>query len=63
MTLSSDKVVEFTDKLVTNLNALLKKLKGVFLVEDFIESIKFAVGKNNKTYKYVERIYYTLLWY
>lgn len=50
MTLSSDKVVEFTDKLVTNLNGLLKKLKAVFLVEDFLESLKFAVAMYLSTY-------------
>ena len=44
-TISSDKVLELTDLLATNLNTLLKKLKGVFLVEDFVESLKFAVGK------------------
>ena len=44
-TLSADKVLELTDSLVTKLNALLKKLKSVFLVEDFVESIKFGVGK------------------
>merc|ERR1711944_102706 len=50
VTLSSDKVVEFTDKLVTNLNVLLKKLKAVFLVEDFVESLKFAVAMYLLTY-------------
>jgi len=50
MTLSSDKVVEFTDKLVGNLNCLLKKLKTVFLVEDFVESLKFAVAMYLLTY-------------
>jgi len=43
-TLSADKVLELTDSLVTKLNALLKKLKSVFLVEDFVEFIKFGVG-------------------
>merc|ERR1711944_230737 len=50
VTLSSDKVVELTDKLVTNLNDLLKKLKTVFLVEDFVESLKFAVAMYLLTY-------------
>ena len=44
-TLSSDKVLDLTNSLVTKLNALLKKLKSVFLVEDFVESLKFGVGK------------------
>ena len=44
-TLSSDKVLDLTNNLVTKLNALLKKLKSVFLVEDFVESLKFGVGK------------------
>ena len=44
--LASDKVLELTDKLVNNLNGLLKKLKTIFLVEDFVESLKFAVGNN-----------------
>ena len=44
-TLSSDKVLELTDSLVTKLNALLKKLKSVFLVEDIVETLKFGVGK------------------
>ena len=44
-TLSSDKVLDLTNSLVIKLNALLKKLKSVFLVEDFVESLKFGVGK------------------
>ena len=44
-TLSSDKVLDLTNSLVTKLNALLKKLKSVFLVEDFVESLKFGVGE------------------
>merc|ERR1711944_335193 len=50
VTLSSDKVVELTDKLVTKLNDLLKKLKTVFLVEDFVESLKFGVAMYMLTY-------------
>ena len=52
-TISSDKVLELTDLLATNLNTLLKKLKGVFLVEDFVESLKFAVGKLNNHQSYI----------
>merc|ERR1712110_1081700 len=49
-TLSGDKVLQFTDNLVNKLNALLKKLKSVFLVEDFVESLKFAVAMYMLTY-------------
>merc|ERR1712158_72427 len=49
-TISSDKVLELTDLLATNVNTLLKKLKGVFLVEDFVESLKFAVAMYLLTY-------------
>jgi len=48
--LASDKVLELTDKLVNNLNGLLKKLKTIFLVEDFVESLKFAVAMYLLTY-------------
>merc|ERR1712018_244232 len=49
-TLSSDKVLELTDSLVTKLNALLKKLKSVFLVEDIVETLKFGVAMYMLTY-------------
>jgi len=49
-TLSTDKVSECMDKVLANLNALLKKLKTVFLVEDFVESLKFAVAMYLLTY-------------
>merc|ERR1711944_77061 len=49
-TLSGDKVLQFTDNLVNKLNALLKKLKSVFLVEDFVESLKFGVAMYMLTY-------------
>merc|ERR1711936_124500 len=49
-TLSGDKVLQFTDNLVNKFNALLKKLKSVFLVEDFVESLKFAVAMYLLTY-------------
>ena len=45
VTLPSDRVMNLTDKLVSDLNCLLKRLKTIFLVEDIIESLKFAVGK------------------
>jgi len=48
--LASDKVLELTDKLVNSLNGLLKKLKTIFLVEDFVESLKFAVAMYVLTY-------------
>merc|ERR1711944_163847 len=49
-TLSSDKVLELTDNLVNKLNALLKKLKSVFLVEDIVETLKFGVAMYMLTY-------------
>jgi len=49
-TLASEKVLELTDKLVNSLNGLLKKLKTIFLVEDFVESLKFAVAMYLMTY-------------
>jgi len=49
-TLSSDKVLELTDSLVTKLNAFLKKLKSVFLVEDIVETLKFGVAMYMLTY-------------
>merc|ERR1712018_269859 len=49
-TLSGDKVLQFTDNLVNKLNALLRKLKSVFLVEDFVESLKFGVAMYMLTY-------------
>jgi len=48
--LSSDKVLELTDSLVTKLNAILKKLKSVFLVEDIVETLKFGVAMYMLTY-------------
>jgi len=49
-TLSGDKVHEFTNNFVNKLNALLKKLKSVFLVDDFVESLKFGVAMYLLTY-------------
>merc|ERR1712055_31034 len=48
--LPSDKVAEMTDSLLTRLNNPLPRLKTVFLVEDIIESIKFAVVMYFLTY-------------
>jgi len=48
--LPSDKVAEMTDSLLTRLNNTLTRLKTVFLVEDIIESIKFAVVMYFLTY-------------
>jgi len=50
VTLPSDKVNEFTDKVVSDLNALLKRLKTIFLVEDLVETLKFAVAMYLSTY-------------
>lgn len=50
VTLPSDRVINLTDRLVTDLNCLLKRLKTIFLVEDFIESLKFAVAMYMLTY-------------
>merc|ERR1712083_1025463 len=44
------KVLELTDLLATNLNTLLKKLKGIFLVEDIVETLKFGVAMYMLTY-------------
>merc|ERR1711936_449887 len=49
-TLSGDKVHELTNNFVNKLNALLKKLKSVFLVDDFVESLKFGVAMYMLTY-------------
>lgn len=48
--LPTDKVLSLTDKLVNDLNALLKRLKTIFLVEDCVESLKFAVAMYLLTY-------------
>lgn len=49
-TLPSDKVLDLVDKLVNDLNGLLKRLKTIFLVEDCVESLKFAVAMYILTY-------------
>merc|ERR1712080_168759 len=48
--LPSDKVAEVTDCLLTSVNNILTRLKTIFLVEDIIESIKFAVAMYLLTY-------------
>jgi len=50
VTLPSDKVTQVTDCLLTSLNNILTRLKTIFLVEDIIESIKFAVVMYLLTY-------------
>lgn len=48
--LPSDKVAQVTDSLLTSVNNILTRLKTIFLVEDVIESIKFAVAMYLLTY-------------
>lgn len=48
--LPSDKVAQLTDCLLTRVNNILTRLKTIFLVEDVIESIKFAVAMYLLTY-------------
>merc|ERR1711981_700244 len=48
--LPADKVAEITDGLFTKLNSILAKLKSVLLVENVLESIKFAVAMYLLTY-------------
>uniref|UniRef100_A0A1B6CF41 Reticulon-like protein n=1 Tax=Clastoptera arizonana TaxID=38151 RepID=A0A1B6CF41_9HEMI len=43
LTLPQDKVREFTDTAVTHINAAVAELRRLFLVEDMVDSIKFAV--------------------
>jgi len=50
VTLPADKVTEITDGLFTKLNSILAKLKSVLLVENVIESLKFAVAMYLLTY-------------
>ena len=46
VTLPVDKVQSSVDCLVQKLNAVILKLKKIFLVEDLIDSLKFAAGSN-----------------
>jgi len=50
VTLPADKVTEITDGLFNKLNSILAKLKSVLLVENVIESLKFAVAMYLLTY-------------
>merc|ERR1712086_221038 len=50
VTLPADKVAEITDGLFAKLNSILSKLKSVLLVENVLESIKFAVAMYLLTY-------------
>jgi len=50
VTLPADKVAEITDGLFAKLNSILAKLKSVLLVENVLESIKFAVAMYLLTY-------------
>merc|ERR1712050_277868 len=50
VTLPADKVAEITDGLFAKLNSVLAKLKSVLLVENVIESLKFAVAMYLLTY-------------
>ena len=45
VTLPVDKVQSTADFLVGQLNAVTARLKKIFLVEDLIDSLKFAGGK------------------
>merc|ERR1711872_626891 len=50
VTLPADKVAEITDGLFNKLNSVFAKLKSVLLVENVLESIKFAVAIYLLTY-------------
>merc|ERR1712086_203454 len=50
VTLPADKVAEITEGLFAKLNSILSKLKSVLLVENVLESIKFAVAMYLLTY-------------
>merc|ERR1712123_515502 len=50
VTLPANKVAEITDGLFAKLNSILSKLKSVLLVENVLESIKFAVAMYLLTY-------------
>ena len=45
--LPKDKVEEFTRDLMNKLNRMLAKLKSAFFIEDFVETIKFAIGEQS----------------
>ena len=48
VTLPVDKVQSTADFVVQQLNAVTARLKKIFLVEDLIDSLKFAGGKAEK---------------
>ncbi|XP_018895871.2 reticulon-1-A isoform X2 [Bemisia tabaci] len=50
LTLPQEKVRELTDTAVVHINAGVSKLRKLFLVEDLVDSIKFAVGLWTLTY-------------
>merc|ERR1711994_692657 len=50
VTLPADKVSQLTETLLTSLNSTLTKLKSLLLVENTIDSIKFAVAMYLLTY-------------
>jgi len=50
VTLPADKVAEITDAVFNKLNSILAKLKSVLLVENVLESLKFAVAMYVLTY-------------
>jgi hypothetical protein len=47
VTLPVDKVQGIVDSVVKQLNAVTARLKKIFLVEDLVDSLKFAAGKRH----------------
>ena len=43
--LPAERVLALTEEVVFHLNGLINKLKKVYLVENMIESLKFAAGE------------------
>lgn len=50
LTVSADKVHQFADVAVVHLNATVSELRRLFLIEDFVDSIKFATVLWSFTY-------------
>ncbi|XP_052120469.1 reticulon-1-A isoform X4 [Frankliniella occidentalis] len=50
LTLPAEKVRSTSDLAVTHINAVVSELRRLFLVEDFIDSVKFGVGLWMLTY-------------
>lgn len=50
LALPADKVRQTSDLAVTHINAIVSELRRLFLVEDFIDSLKFGVGLWMLTY-------------